>query len=204
MPAAYFRSALSHSALFGLLACRQPFQNLFLIGAFRLFTPLLSVLLDWRLPNFGRRPFFFAANGLVLGCFLVVFAAITVLPGVLGDAAAAHLAAFFSLAGAISNLFVWIVIVQFAFELYPTLLRTTASAYTGLADATGAVLVPQIVYLRRFWPAAPISIAIVSLLLSVGIGSLVYPETKATKERVLPRDTVPLLREESEEESEMI
>ena len=69
----------------------------------------------------------------------------------------------------------------------------------------GSVLLPQVVYLRRFWPAAPISICIGLICVSVTLGYFVYPETKARPQLDSAKDRLPLLlSSESEEEDDAL
>lgn len=63
-------------------------------------------------------------------------------------------------------------------ELFPTLLRSTAGSLCSVGARVGAVIAPQILYLREFWVAAPYVLFAGVSLVGVGLDIVFLPNTK--------------------------
>jgi OCT family organic cation transporter-like MFS transporter 3 len=152
------------------LLAGDPFIKFLLYGFLRFYIPPLIYLMnkcDW----FGRRQMVLLPLTAVFLCFAFV-----------------AIVKFFDsqtpfefyglLAGAVICNCLWAGIGQYQIELFPTVVRSSATSLTSLSDPLASVMVPPLIYLQRYWPTLPylfVTSAISVALLSV---YFVLPETK--------------------------
>ncbi len=172
----------------------NPFVNVGLFGALRIWSPI-AIILERKLEWFGRRLQLFGTLALVLLSFVLIISVYAS-----GHREKLHslttAAAFFAFTLSVS--LGDVAFDQIVIELFPTVLRASANALLRIFGAIGVSCGPQLVYLRNFWPGLPYVGAAAVTGLALLLGLLILPETK---HRLLP-DTVRAVVKKDEDEKE--
>uniref|UniRef100_A0A0N5AXE1 MFS domain-containing protein n=1 Tax=Syphacia muris TaxID=451379 RepID=A0A0N5AXE1_9BILA len=153
----------------------NPLLNVVLLGAVRIWAPFLAIFLENGVKNFGRRTLLIFSQGLVSLCF----AAMMMISLANAWEKYHRIATICALVGYGTEVgLVWFAYKLYTTELFPTVIRTTALSVFSTTSLIGSVLSPQLVYLTKFWHAAPYFGASLITLLATIFALLLLPETK--------------------------
>ncbi|KAI6175800.1 hypothetical protein M3Y97_00728900 [Aphelenchoides bicaudatus] len=150
----------------------NPFMNISLMGALRLWTPFIAILLETKYKKFGRKKLLVGSLAASSLCFGVMFVIDAFEYGpqmrVIGTG--------FVLLG--YQDFVWIGYKLYTTELYPTVIRSIALSTFSIASQFGSIVGPQLIYIRKYWHSAPYLGVVIAMLLATFLGAIFLPETK--------------------------
>uniref|UniRef100_A0A1I7YIG4 MFS domain-containing protein n=1 Tax=Steinernema glaseri TaxID=37863 RepID=A0A1I7YIG4_9BILA len=177
------------------------------MGALRLWTPVVAVLLENGSSKFGRKTLMVSTQTFVFVCFTAMFfvdlannrEVFHVAGTVLALAAFVFVcftAMFFvdlannrevfhvagtvlALAGyVVESSLVWIAYKLYTTELFPTVVRTIALNTFSTTSLLGSVLSPQLIYLKKYWHPLPYCGAALTAALAALMAVMILPETK--------------------------
>ncbi|GMR31512.1 hypothetical protein PMAYCL1PPCAC_01707, partial [Pristionchus mayeri] len=152
----------------------NPFINIALYGALRLWVPPFLFLTDGKMHVFGRRTMFIASQGTTLSLFLIAL----LLEGFIQPSIRSSLLIF---AGIVNSGVHFTIYKQYCIELFPTVMRGVAVGSFGVVEKIGGAIAPQLIILsHRFWPGISATVAIAILSASLISGYLILPETRDT------------------------
>ncbi|KAI6197745.1 Solute carrier family 22 member 4 [Aphelenchoides besseyi] len=146
----------------------DPFLNVALYGALRLWTPFFVIYAETHMKSMGRRAFII--------CYFIVIA-LNFFPATLTTNI---IRTVFALLGGIVNSSIFFTVYkQYTIELYPTLMRGIAVGTFGVVERIGGALAPQLVNLNLWtMPGTALTICTLIMCLSLVAGVAVLPETR--------------------------
>ncbi|KAK0408588.1 hypothetical protein QR680_004041 [Steinernema hermaphroditum] len=153
----------------------NPLMNVSLMGALRLWTPVVAVLLENGSSKFGRKALMVSSQTFVFICFTAMF-----FVDLANNRELFHVAGtILALAGyVVESSLVWIAYKLYATELFPTVVRTIALNTFSTTSLLGSVLSPQMIYLKKYWHPLPYCGAALMAALAALMAALILPETK--------------------------
>jgi len=153
----------------------NPLMNVSLMGALRLWSPFVAVLLENGSTRFGRKTLMVSTQTFVFVCFTAMF-----FVDLANNREVFHVAGtVLALAGyVVESSLVWIAYKLYTTELFPTVIRTIALNTFSCTSLLGSVLSPQMIYLKKYWHPLPYCGAALTAALAALMAVLILPETK--------------------------
>ncbi|KAI6239471.1 Solute carrier family 22 member 4 [Aphelenchoides fujianensis] len=154
----------------------DPFLNVALYGALRLWTPFFVIYAETHMKQLGRRALFISSQCFSIVCYFVVVG-LYLFPASLSTSVARTV---FALIGGIVNSSIFFTVYkQYTIELYPTLMRAIAVGTFGVVERAGGALAPQLVNMNAWtMPGTALTITTLIMCFSLIAGCAVLPETR--------------------------
>ncbi len=149
----------------------DPFVKFLFYALLRVWIPFVLYFADKKIPKFGRRQMLLIPLTVVFSSYLLVSVSTLIEQN-------DKIIFYGTLIGAVISNCLWIAVGQYIIELFPTVVRNTVASVSSLCAAIVGILMPQLIYAEKNWPALPFVFVSMVTGFSLLLTYFLLPETK--------------------------